>query len=418
MKNLPKNLTIVVVCLISFNLAFAPTFFTYAATSITDLNAQKKALEQKAAKAAADQVQKQKEADALSGQITYVNNQITQTQSAIVSTDSQVATTQNKIAELGDSITTQEASLATEQDTMDKVITSLYMEGDSGLLESLLSSDSISEVITNQQYYESIQQQIEGSIQRIAKIKADLNDQRDQKDKQLADLTTLKSSQVDQQKFLESRKALKDGLLSDTNTAVQTLAAEQVAAAAQIAALTKKIQDAYIAAGGGGKSTGKNTHGPTTMSLTYYSQNDPSWASKTLGADGPNLDDDGCLITSLAMVATSFGLSYNPATLTDASTFYDSSNSSSGSWGNFRYFNSTIPGLSNYQSREGLDYGKIDSELKKGYPVIVGVNIAIGHWIVLTGGSKGSYSWYDPYTKWNSQPDYNNYSFFAMRTFD
>jgi hypothetical protein len=78
----------------------------------------------------------------------------------------------------------------------------------------------------------------------------------------------------------------------------------------------------------------------------------------------------------------------------------------------------TDPGLNNYEQRESINYTKIDSELKKGYPVIVGVNIALGHWIVLTGGSKGNYSWYDPYTKWDTNPDYNNRSFFAMRTFD
>ncbi|MEI7791897.1 MAG: C39 family peptidase [Candidatus Berkelbacteria bacterium] len=420
MKNLHKNLIVVIVCLISFNLAFSPTFFAYAATSsvINDLNAKKKAQEEILKKAAAEQAQKEKEAAALSAQISYVGNQITQTQNAIISTDNQVTATQNKIAELGNNITTQEANLATEQKTMDKVIASLYMEGDSGLLESLLSSNSITEAITNQQYYESIQQQVEGSIQRITKIKTDLNAQKDQKDKQLADLTELKTSQVTQKNFLEGRKTLKSELLSDNKVAVQSLEAEKAAAAVEIANLTKKIQDAYKAAGGGGKSKGPNIHGPTAMSLTYYSQNDSRWASKTLGPDGPDLDSYGCLMTSLAMVATSFGLSYDPGSLTDASSFYDSSNSSSASWGNFRYFNSTITGLSNYQQREGLDYNKIDSELSKGYPVIVGVNIAIGHWIVLTGGSKGNYSWYDPYTKWGSNPDYNNYSFFAMRTFD
>jgi len=352
-----------IVCLISFNLAFCPTFFAYAATSITDLTAQKKALEQKAAKAAAEQAQKEKDAAALSAQISYVGNQITQTQSAIVSTDNQVASTQKKIAELGDSITTQEANLAAEQDTMDKVIASLYMEGDSGLLESLLSSNSISEAITNQQYYESIQQQVEGSIQRITKIKTDLSDQKDQKDKQLTDLTNLKISQVDQQKFLESRKVLKSELLSDTKSTVVALEAEQADAKAAIADLQARIDRIKAASVGAGGDLVS-----VTDASWYYRQTDDRWASEKLGLYA-TIGDYGCLLTSLTMVAKFYGKNFTPLSAIDSSSFVRS-------WGKSDGALISTSMVSDGKSQP-VDWTVIDSELAAGHPVIVGVALGV-----------------------------------------
>lgn len=363
MKNLHKNLIMTVVCLISFNLAFAPTFFAYAVPSITDLNAQKKALEEKAKQAAAAQAQKEKEAAALSGQITYVNNQITQTQSAIISTDNQVSATQKKIAELGESISVEEANLVSEQKTMDRVIASLYMEGDSGLLESLLSSNSISEAITNQQYYESIQQQVEGTIQRITKIKTDLSDQKNQKDKQLADLTNLKISQIDQKKFLEGRKSLKSELLSDAKTAVQSLEAEQTAAKAAIADLQARIDRIKAASiGAGGDLVSAND------ASWYYRQTDERWASEKLGLYA-TIGDYGCLLTSLTMVAKFYGKNYTPLSALNSSSFVRT-------WGrNDGALISTS--IVNDGKSQPVDWSVIDNELANGHPVIVGVALGV-----------------------------------------
>lgn len=380
-----------VVCLISFNLAFSPTFFAYAATSITDLNAQKKALEEKAKQAAAAQAQKEKEAAALSGQITYVNNQITQTQNAIVGTDNQVVATQTKIAELGDSISTEEANLASEQNTMDKIIASLYMEGDSGLLESLLSSSSISEAITNQQYYESIQQQIEGTIQRITKIKADLSNQRDQKDKQLADLTNLKVSQVDQKKFLESRKVLKSELLSDTKSTVVALEAEQADAKAAIADLQARIdriKAASIGAGGDLVSV--------TDASWYYRQTDERWASEKLGLYA-TIGDYGCLLTSLTMVAKFYGKNYTPLSALDKSSFIRS-------WGRNDGALISTSIVSDGKSQP-VDWTVIDNELANGHPVVVGValgvdmgnSFGVSHFVVIKSKiGTDKYAMHDP----------------------
>jgi len=351
------------VCLISFNLAFFPSFFAYAATSITDLTAQKKALEEKAKQAAAAQAQKEKEAAAISGQIVYVENQITQTQGAIVSTDSQVAKTQDNIVQLSANIIDQEKNLASEQKTMDKVITSLYMEGDAGLLESLLSSNSISEAITNQQYYEAIQQQVEGSIQRITAIKNDLSNQKDQKDKQLTDLTSLKLSQVDQKKFLESRKVLKSELLSDTKSTVVALEAEQVAAKAAIADLQvriDRIKAASIGAGGDLVSA--------TDASWYYRQTDDRWASEKLGLYA-TIGDYGCLLTSLTMIAKFYGKNYTPLSALDSSSFVRS-------WGKNDGALISTSMVSDGKSQP-VDWTVIDSELAAGHPVIVGVALGV-----------------------------------------
>jgi peptidoglycan hydrolase CwlO-like protein len=381
------------------------------ATSVTDLQNQKNALNQQIQTTRTAQEYQRQQAAYVTLQLQKTNTEISDSQKTINETQGRLDSTQAQVDSLKTQISAQEDQITKEKSSLSELISDWYMEGDDqGLAMQIIANNNLSDVVTSNQYYDSIKDQISTSIDKVKALKTQLELDKAAQDKQLAALSNLQSTQLSQKKSLQNTQWTQYRLLNDTNSMVAELQSQQDTETAQAAKLDQQIQAAYKAAGGGGKITGPNIHGPANMKLTYYSQNDPRWASQTLGSGGLPIDDDGCLMTSLAMVATSFGLNYDPGSLTDDSMFSNSY---------FQGFASNIPGLVNYEWGESVDYGKIDSELQKGYPVIVGINLSsTTHWIVLTGGSQGNYSWYDPYTKWSTPLNYNNYHFFSMRTFD
>lgn len=397
------------------------------AVSASDLQKQKDYYAAQAAAAKAAAAAKQQQAAEVQQQISTLDGQISSMQNTINATEGQINDTQSAIDDLSAKIKKEEDNLAIEKDKMNKLLASWYMESDNnGLMVTLMSSNNLSDVIDQQQYYDSIKQQISASTDKITEVKNQLNEQKNKQEGQLTYLNDLKSNQQAQKNSLQKNKNYKDALLTDTTNAIADLKTESAQASAKAAELTKQIQKAYCEADGGqwNSSAGtcyrpvKTSSGPVKhrsgggpqIEVPYYSQQDSRWASVSLGNSGVSIGDYGCLITSFAMVASFFGLGKTPLNINNESTFTGD--------GSFLSFNGNMGNLQNYRYRVGINYSEIDSQLSRGNPVIVGVHMSsyLDHWIVLTGGNQQSgYSWNDPYP-WSNPPTYS--SFFAMRTFD
>ena len=174
------------------------------------------------AKAAADA--KAAQAALVKKQITKVEGDIQTTQNALVLTENNINNTRDKIDELETEIKAQEDNLVKEKEKLHKVIVSWYMEGDNGgLFEAVLGSDSLSEVTTKEQYYESIRQEIGGMMEQIDKLKNELKDEKQGQEIQMRSLSELKSNQEEQKKYLVSQEDYKQQLLANTNQAISAL---------------------------------------------------------------------------------------------------------------------------------------------------------------------------------------------------
>lgn len=219
--------------------------FLASAATLDQLNQQKSSAAQQAADAKAKATQKQQEANYLNGQIDSIEKQINETEKAIKETNAQVESTQNKINELKTEIKRQEDNLAVENEKMNKILASWYMEGDNtSLTNAILSSDTLSEVVTKQEYYDSIKQQIESTIEKINRLKAELEGQKAEQDAKIAELKKLQETQELQKSGLENQQWTKNRLLKDTTAMIAQLkdqekkaAAAEKAAEAQITAL-------------------------------------------------------------------------------------------------------------------------------------------------------------------------------------
>lgn len=197
------------------------------ALTAAQLQAQKDYYAAQAKAAAAAAAQKQKDAAQVKQQISKVETDIVETEKALGSTEDNISGTQSKIKELEEKIKNEQESLELEKTKLGKVVSSWYMEGESGLLEAMIGSNSISEVVNQQQYYDSIKQQIQVSMERIDKLKKELESQKETQDIQLRDLSDLKDSQEQQKKSLVSQEAYKQRLLSSTNQAITALKEEE-----------------------------------------------------------------------------------------------------------------------------------------------------------------------------------------------
>lgn len=414
-------LTVVILTITIFSSLASVKAYTQA-----DVDRQNKIAAQKTAAAA----QKVKDAAAMQSKIAQVTSQITETTSSIQLTSTKISDTQSQISNLEKKIQDEQSNLDREQEKMSQIIASWYMEGESGLLEAVISANNLSDVMDKQQYYESLRQQVQSNTEKIQTIQNDLTGQKNALSGQLIALNDLKTSQATQQDTLESDKAYKNRLLANDKSAIVDLNNQAQKATDEANRISAELRKAYCQADGGSWTNGACSNsrlggpaihkgnGGVQLNVPYYSQQDPSWASKSMGSSGVSIGAAGCLMTSLAMVASSsyVGQSENPASLVDKSIFQ----SSGGSAGNFLGFKYAMGRLDGYeQAKGGANLSVIDEQLRNLHPVIVKVYIpgsSLYHWIVITGGDQQhGYSWNDPWP-WRNPPIYTN--FYNMRTFD
>ena len=144
------------------------------------------------------------------------------------------------------------------------------------------------------------------------------------------------------------------------------------------------------------------------MKLVPLSQRDPRWKANRLGFGDPQttIGSDGCLITSLAMLAGAYGLSETPATLNDKLVALGSGVGFYGALFVWEAMPRVLPGVS---ARRQVDcrlvaapLDEIDAELAQGRPVLVEVDMAPSpevdtHWVVLTEKQGADYLISDPW---------------------
>jgi peptidoglycan hydrolase CwlO-like protein len=362
------------------------------ALTASELQRQKQYYQAQAEAAKAAAAKKAQEAAMVKTQISNLNGQISQAESAISQTNSQISDTTSKIADLESQIKVQEDNLAQEKEKMHKVINSWYMEGDGGgLFESMLSSNSISEVTTKEQYYESIRQEISGMIDEINKLKDQLKIQKEEQEARMSELNGLKDSQTQQQKSLQSNQIMKNRLLNDTTAAISDLQAQQKVAEQKIAEIQRNINALSSTKSWGTQivSSGGGLPVPSYYQTGNYT---------ILGnASDPriNVNNYGCLITSFAMIASYYGNSVTPTSIALNPANFD----------NEGYLRGGAPfGIGVYTSRVA-SWSEVDNELDNNRPVIASIYLpSVGainqdgssHFIVIKGKSGSKYLMNDP----------------------
>jgi len=183
----------------------------FAATQ-QDLNNAK--AKQQQAQALADQ--KAQEAARIKQQINVISGQINESQAALNKTTADIAETQKNIDQLKDQITQKQQELDSEKDKLSKVLANWYMQGNYGVLETIIAANSLSDFLSIQKYYNSVKQQISSTVNRIKDTKAQLDAQKSDQEKKRADLINLQNQQTAYRNSIQSQKNQQTSILSMT----------------------------------------------------------------------------------------------------------------------------------------------------------------------------------------------------------
>lgn len=214
-----------------------------SASQVSDLRKQadQKTKELQANQAAADA--KAAEATQLKDEGARVQALIGQSEAALAQTDNNIDYSEKEISALNDQISQEQDQLVKERINLDENIKIIYENGTPSILEIVISSNSLSEIFDKAQYLDAIAQQVQDTINKINKIKADLETKKADQEKRKASLAALKDQQQAQKRGLNSQKAEKDRLFAGAKSSQAAYEAKVAEARASIDALNSKISE-------------------------------------------------------------------------------------------------------------------------------------------------------------------------------
>jgi len=369
--------------------ALAPVFVSAASKS--EIEREKSILMQNIQKNREYIAQKKKEAEDLRQAISQINSDIAATQAKINRTQSQIDKTNSEINDLNSQIAQKENELAIEQKNQDEAIRVMYEVANKNTLEILGGSENLSEVVTYGSYLEALEIKIEKTISAITQLEKDLERQKTELAHRKKDLEVYKAQEEANKNVLNQQLAQKNSLANATNLEIQDYLSKTAAMQKRVADLQKLLDEIYNR-GGKGAPVGSQLISSIDSSW-YYNQN--NYPDVYLGNSGLSVKQAGCLITSIAMVATKYGHYITPPGVVVASYFTDD-----GGWIGFKQSIGISVGPS-----QPINWDRVNSELNQGHPVIVSVYVGgprynadgSNHFIVITGSSNGKYLIHDPY---------------------
>lgn len=217
---------IIKICLLVLIATFPLT--NIGASSLTDLQAQREQLAQQAAQKKAEADQKAKEAqvqkqigDDLNRQIDNISTNITKTEGRIADTEKRINDTEKSISETQDAISQKEKELAKQKNDLAETIRTIYETGQQGMLEVVISSNSLSDIIDHNTYLESLQNKIEVTIEEITTLKNDLMNKKTELEGKKRELDNYSNQQKIYKNSLEDQKNLKGQLMSSAKSREQ-----------------------------------------------------------------------------------------------------------------------------------------------------------------------------------------------------
>lgn len=213
------------------------------ANELDDLRAQsaQKTKELQANQQAAEA--KAKEAAGFKDEATRLGALISNTESSIALTDQNMRLAEAEINDLTNQINDKINELKAQKDNLFETAKVIYETGDPGTLEILVSANSISDVVDQAQYLNSLSYSIETTINKMNQIKADLENKKAEQEKKKTDLANMKAQQEAQKRGLAEQRAEKDGLMKSARSAQAAYEAKVAEAKKSLDSLNARINE-------------------------------------------------------------------------------------------------------------------------------------------------------------------------------
>jgi len=214
------------------------------ASTLDDLNQQKKDIQDSIAANKQDIKNIQDMINSLGAQTAATQKQISITNQIIDLTSQQITETQAQIDQ-------KQKELDQKKADLNETVVNYYETGTPSTIEIVVSSDNLSDIINQSQYMQSLSDQIDNQAKAIAQVKADLQNQKNDLEKQKNDLEAQRNSLADQQRNLNIQADAKNQLLSQTKSQQSQLKADLDNVSASIYAERQKL-GGYTSGGTGG----------------------------------------------------------------------------------------------------------------------------------------------------------------------
>ncbi len=326
----------------------------------------------------------------LANQIHLLDSQISLATLRIDTTKSQIEKLSSEIVGLNDEIDRLE-DLKTKRLTLVlHRIPESYKRGQSSQFGLLLFSKNFADFIARVQYLRTVEAEDALNYRKLQDTQDQYNERKALREKKKEQSEELKKQLEQQSLALARQKKEKQALLDETKNSEATYQVLLSQAKAQLASFAT-----FANSQGGGILTGQTSCGDWGC---YYNQRDSQWGYTLINGSNDcggacNVSRVGCLVTSVAMMASHFGrkdISPGDIATSDPSNF---------SVGTAMLKKGTISVKGANITRTTVA-GSLSPDIVSGGPVIVGVYYGqFGtHFVVVKSYQDGKYIMNDPYT--------------------
>ncbi len=234
------NRSIIIFCLILS--VFLLPFTSFAAT-LDDLEQQKNAATQKANDLKNQAASKQSNINSIAALVKKLSSDIASYQSQINTTQKNMAANEQSIIETESQIQVKQAELEMNMKKQAEAIQTMYVMGRKSTIETLIASDSFSEVMARQQYLSALSEKIESMMKEIKQLKADLEAKRDSLKQRKLELSVQKEQLVTFKATITSQKSEQDTLLNGALSEKNAILAAAKQAEKEATHLSQAIYD-------------------------------------------------------------------------------------------------------------------------------------------------------------------------------
>lgn len=156
------------------------------------------------------------EKNTLQGQINAFNREISNIEYQISLTNSKVLLLNRQISDTEAKLVQAQKDLETAQNQLSEIIKVMYEEDQLSTVEIVVKSGSFSEFVNRSEYMEQMRVKVKENADKVVALKADLEIKQRLLEADKKEALDLRSQQVGQREEVESKRAIKDNLISIT----------------------------------------------------------------------------------------------------------------------------------------------------------------------------------------------------------
>lgn len=338
---------------------------------------------------------KQKQEDTLENQIELLEAETRKMESEIELRKQEIEELNSKITQVEGKISETEISVKLQKKILADLLQVYYENKDQDVVTAFLSDKNISSFLAKDDRLVQVEDKTKEVLKNIKSLKESLESEKKSIEEKKKEVTDLYYQLEEKNSELNDKKDQKELLVSQTQ-------GEQEKYEKLLAKVEEQKQELLnideIGADLSADAYSKPPSSAYASTSWYYSQRDSRWGNQTIGNTKTLMKGYGCAVTAVSMVFTYHGDKITPGAMARKKIFYmDLIVWPSSSFGG-------KVSMSGGYAHGNISWKTVDSELKKGNPVIVYIKKTTGnggHYVVVhTKMSNGKYVVHDPY--WGS----------------